>query len=229
MTTFDALIKLAGKQVLEEHPQCVLFHPEAGVVCEGFPTKPFQKYVHNVYNMMQRLTVTDPVPLDIIKDSMSTGDYSTLPHPFQLPPGVKLQTMHLVVLDHPDVDGYYVIRFMTFNPCINYNQMKQMAGQLRQVNFGNGRKAKRIAVHAFRFLTNLGGAQLSTHLVKDATTSHATAEAMDIVGEHSRPIDKQKQPLLSKDQIKNGFDLIRDEGAKLTMITALGDGSWNKK
>eukprot|EP00971_Amphidinium_carterae_P077732 1536976-Amphidinium_carterae.1 len=37
MTTFDALTKLAGKQTVEEHPACVLFHPEAGEVCDGMP------------------------------------------------------------------------------------------------------------------------------------------------------------------------------------------------
>eukprot|EP00971_Amphidinium_carterae_P193849 3846329-Amphidinium_carterae.1 len=54
MTTFEALIKIAGKQVLEEHPECVLIHPEAQELADGIPSKPFQKYVRNVYNMLQR-------------------------------------------------------------------------------------------------------------------------------------------------------------------------------
>eukprot|EP00971_Amphidinium_carterae_P122503 2425426-Amphidinium_carterae.2 len=103
--------------------------------------------------------------------------------------------MHFAVLDHLDADGHDVIRFMSFNPYINYNQMKKMAGELKHVDFGNGYKAKRIALHAF--LSNLEGIQLSTYLVKEASTSTRLPRAMDIVGEHN----KQKQPLLSKHQI----------------------------
>eukprot|EP00971_Amphidinium_carterae_P216584 4299450-Amphidinium_carterae.1 len=83
MTTFEALMKIAGKQVLEEHPECVLIHPEAQEVVVGIPSKPFQKYVRNVYNMLQRFTVNEEVPFDIIKASMTNNDYSTLPQPFQ--------------------------------------------------------------------------------------------------------------------------------------------------
>eukprot|EP00971_Amphidinium_carterae_P334314 6469521-Amphidinium_carterae.1 len=118
-----------------------------------------------------------------------------------------------------------------------------MAGELKQVDFRNGRKAKRIAVHAL--LSNLGGVQLSTHIKRCIHQPHDCASHccdflvnmsfflgfcrgggattlenrafMDIVGEHSRPIDnKQMQPLLSEDQIKDGFDLICHKGSKLT-------------
>eukprot|EP00971_Amphidinium_carterae_P122502 2425426-Amphidinium_carterae.1 len=57
MTTFDALIKLVGKQVREKHLDCVLSHPEACELGDGTPSKPFQKFVRNVYNMIQCLTV----------------------------------------------------------------------------------------------------------------------------------------------------------------------------
>eukprot|EP00971_Amphidinium_carterae_P145283 2878659-Amphidinium_carterae.1 len=136
---------MAGKQVLKEHPECVLFHPEAQGVADGIPSKPFQKHVRNVYNMLQRFTVNECVPFDIIKTSMTTNDYSTRPQPFQVPPSTTVQTMHFAALDEPDADGYNIIGFMTFNPCISYAHMKMLAGDVNQVDGGNGRKAKRIA------------------------------------------------------------------------------------
>eukprot|EP00971_Amphidinium_carterae_P268475 5326229-Amphidinium_carterae.1 len=69
--------------------------------------------------------------------------------------------MHRVALDAPDADGYNIYCFMTFNLCISYTHMKKLAGNVKQVDFGKGRKSKRIAVHAY--LTHLGGTQLSTH------------------------------------------------------------------
>eukprot|EP00971_Amphidinium_carterae_P268474 5326228-Amphidinium_carterae.1 len=116
--------------------------------------------------------------------------------------------MHLVALDAPDADGYNIYRFMTFNPCISYTHMKKLAGSVKQVVFGNGRKSKRIAAHAY--LTHLGGTQLSlsTHTVRDAATGQTDTQPMEIVGDNFRPAEKQKQIPLTKDQIKSGFDLI---------------------
>eukprot|EP00971_Amphidinium_carterae_P170732 3383760-Amphidinium_carterae.1 len=69
--------------------------------------------------------------------------------------------------------------------------MKKLAGNVKQVDLGNGRKSKRIAVHAY--LPNIGGAQLSTHTVSDTATGQTDTQAMDIVGDPFRPSDKQKQ------------------------------------
>ena len=174
---------------------------------EELPVKPFRRYVQRVWNA---LDVVDDwqgaLPdLEEIRAKVDSGKMAEVPAPFGLKNDVELKSYHLAIIPTA-LDGHFkVIKLMTFAQAQGYKTLGAIVqGEARQLDLPDGilrGKAARVALH--RFILGLGGWHITN---------------CEVVGDQAAdPAEGgPKKRLLTPEEIDAGYDLIREEGCKLT-------------